>query len=193
VTPNGLGDECLLVGVGAMAPVVLSKPAPQPLDRVEFRRMQRQEQRGDPPRPPQLVRAVPSSSVEDHHGVFAATEPSRPRVEKRLRHLRPACRRFDGCQHPDRLSPMLANASGPGSLECPHGGQRSLLPEPRLVLQPDANRRAGAGGPDAIHKKGARLGASGSRNRVGDTGMRPAGMARRSGIPMRGLRGCTAG
>jgi hypothetical protein len=166
VTPNGLGDECLLVSVGAIAPVVLSKPVPQPFDRVEFRRVRRKEQRGDPPRPSQLVRAVPASAIENHYSVFAATKPFRCRIEECLRGLRvhftvrngqrPACRGFDCREHPDRLSPVLANDGRPGSLECPHSGQRSLLAEPRLVLEPDANPRAGAGGPHAIHKRGAR-------------------------------------
>ncbi len=55
MTPNGFGDKCLLVGVRAIAPVVLSKSVPQPFDRIEFRRVGRKKQLGDLSGPPQLV------------------------------------------------------------------------------------------------------------------------------------------
>ncbi len=55
MNPNGFDYEGLLVGVGATAPVVLSKPVPHPLDRIELRRVRWKEQRGDSPGPSQIV------------------------------------------------------------------------------------------------------------------------------------------
>ena len=166
MTSLGLADERLLVWVQTVAPVMLTKPQPEPLGRIQFGGIGRQEEWRYAPWPLELFRGVPACSVQHHHSVLAWTEVFRRRVEEvlhgcgirlsvRSQH-RPSGHWIDDAENPDRLPAVLAYDRRPRSFGGPHRSQCSLLPEPRLILKPDANLRARPPRPQSVHKKGAR-------------------------------------
>ena len=166
MTPLRLAEERLLVWVHTVAPVALTEPQPEPLDRIQFGGIRRQEERRYSPWPLELLRSVPARSVQDHHSVLAWAEFFRGRVEEVLHgsgirfpvrsHHRPSGHWIDDAEYPDRLPTVLAYDRRPRPLGGPHRSQCSLLPEPRLILKPDANLRARPPRPQPVHKKGAR-------------------------------------
>ena len=74
MTPLRLADERLLVWVHTVAPVALTGPQPEPLGRIQFGGIRRQEERRYSPWPVELLRSVPARSVQDHHSVLAWAE-----------------------------------------------------------------------------------------------------------------------
>jgi hypothetical protein len=145
VAPFGFGLEGRLVGVRAVAPVVVPEPKPESLGRIELGRVRRQEERRDPLGLSQPLRVMPARAVEDHDGVLPRPDPRADMVEEILHRSgvrvaqghrrRPARRGLDRREDPDGLAAVLPNHARPRAGRGPHRAEGSLLPEPGRVLE----------------------------------------------------------
>ena len=63
----GFLNERCLVGIDAIAPVVLAAPKPEPFGRVQFWGIRREKERRYSSWPLELLRDVPACSIEHHH------------------------------------------------------------------------------------------------------------------------------
>src|SRR4051794_14287794 len=145
-------DNGLVVRPDAMAQFVLSQVLPHVLDRVQLGAVARQRQEGDVPGDGEAVGRVPARPVEHDHAV----RPGRD-VAADLGQVQAGGRGVgvgqdeggtDGPLRTDRaeqVGPRVATVAGrpgPGAAPRPDPGQRALLADAGLILEPDLDRLA---------------------------------------------------
>jgi hypothetical protein len=124
---------------------------PDVLDRVQFGRTGRQEDRCDVFGHVELVRRVPSGPVEEQNGVGALGDIARDFVEVELHHVgvgigqregRPdAAGRADRAEQIGVVIALVGGLAGPRSAPRPLPNLAVLLADAGLVLKPDFDRR----------------------------------------------------
>src|SRR4051812_31647047 len=158
-------DDGLVVRPDAMAELVLPQVLPHVLDRVQLGRVGGQRQQGEVLGDGEAAGAVPPGTVEHDHAV----RPGRD-VAADLGQVQAGGRGIgvgqdeggtDGALRADRPEqvgpgvPAVAGRPGPGAAPRPHPGQRALLADAGLVLEPDLDRlAAGALGQRPRHQLG---------------------------------------
>lgn len=148
-------DDGVLVIEDADREPVGSQVLPDVLDRVQFRAIGRERDEGDVVGNDQRVSAVPAGSVEHQHGLGAQRNGSgylgkmgvhRGGVgEGHDEARRRAALRADRTKYVGPLVAGVARRPRPGSAFCPDAGERALLADARLVLEPDFQRLATRG------------------------------------------------
>jgi hypothetical protein len=138
--------------------VVAAEVVPEVLDRVEFGGRRREGDEGDGRGRAEGLGRVVSGVVPDQRDVGAGGDGGGELVEEGLddggvepladEALGPTGGRADGGQDVEAFEPALLRGGRPGPGVGPDGGQRPLLAEPGLVLEPDLDGFAGVGGGD---------------------------------------------
>jgi hypothetical protein len=137
---------------------------PQPLRRVQFRRVGRQRDERDPFRHPQALGPVRRGPVYDEHDALARGGVlGREGVEEELHHLGREPRqhqpedaprqRMDGCEDPQPLVARVVERARALTARRPDAAQDGLEPEPRFVLAPDLDRLFGVPAPERLGRR----------------------------------------
>jgi hypothetical protein len=136
--------------------VVAAEVVPEVFDRVEFRRGRRERDESEVGGRAEGLGGVVAGVVPDQGDVSAGRDRGGELVEERLddgrveslgdEALGPAGGRTDGGEDVETFEPALFRGGRPGPGVGPDGGQRPLLAEPGLVLEPDLDGLAGVGG-----------------------------------------------
>src|SRR6516165_3154460 len=126
---------------------------PNPLDRIELRAVRRQLQQRDIDGYHETLAAVPAGTIEDHHGMGMSSDLAADLAEMMVhrggiadRHdqrRRFALRRADRTKQIGRGETEILRCWRPAAGLSPHPGQSVLLTDPRLVLKPHLDSRAG--------------------------------------------------
>ncbi len=142
-----MGDDVVIAAEDAVGEPVVAQELPDVLDRVELRRARRQRQEGDVVWYDELAREVPAGLVEDEDGVGARRDGGADLAEMRLHRRRVAVGhheagalalfRADCAEDVGPLGALIVGRPRPGAAPSPAAGDLVLLPDPRLVLEPE--------------------------------------------------------
>ena len=137
------------VVVGFEDPVgepVVAHELPHVFDRVELRASRRQRQQSDVGRHDQIGRPVPSSLIEDHHGVSVRRDMEGDLFEMHAHRFTVAAGhddagslafcRTDRAEDPCRGAPLIARSRRARAALGPAPGELGLLADPGFVLPP---------------------------------------------------------
>lgn len=141
-----LVDDVVVGFEDAVRQPVVTHELPDVLDRVELGASRRQRQQGDVGRHDQFGRPVPSSLIEDDHGVGARRYVERDLFEMHAHRFTVAAGHDDACslalggadrtEDPCRGTPLIARSRGARAALGPAPGELGLLADPGFVLPP---------------------------------------------------------
>ena len=125
---------------------VAAQIVPNPLDRIELRAVRRQRQQSDIAGDYQALAAVPTGTIQDHHGMGIGGDLTADLAEMVVhgngiadRHDQRRClalRRTDRTKHIGRGEAEILRCRRPTAGLPPHPGQAVLLADASLVLKP---------------------------------------------------------
>ncbi len=145
------GIDDILVGfVKPVGELVLAEVLPDVFGGVELWGVGRQGYDGDIIWNNKFFAAMPASSVKDEHGMSAGRDGFGDFLQVQVHRLRIGIRHHDSrarlplrAHGAEEISPFvtgIADYAGPAAFARPNPGQRALLANARLVLEPDFDR-----------------------------------------------------
>jgi hypothetical protein len=147
----GVFEDGLIVFEDAIGQPVLAQELPDILHRVQFRRACRQQDRHDVAGNPETAGGVPSGPIEQEHRASAMCDLARDDIEMGLHGLgvggghdesgARVPRGTDGTEQEGAVVALVFGLARPRSFARPQAREAVLLADPRLVLEPDLDRR----------------------------------------------------
>ena len=150
--PGGAASvDAGVVGVeDAQGEVVFPQVLPDVLDGIELQRIGRQASEGDVAGQPEGRAGVPSCAIEDEDGVGARSDGAADLAQMEVHGLAVSVGQdesgADGtlvADSTEQVGPFIsavARGPGPGADTSPNSGERALLSDAGLVLEPDLDR-----------------------------------------------------